>query len=117
MSDALNQHGYVSDGDMIEQIDDHTYYALARPGRLADRSWRTRARVRVLRDVTASAPDGNSETFYAGELVTMLQFGDAGRQVKRGSWWTGADIDVALILSTEDVEVLDVLDDVPPWET
>ena len=44
----------------------------------------------------------------------MMQWGRAGEEVERDSWWTSMDLDLGHILDADRVEVLDVLCEIPP---
>lgn len=81
----------------------------------AIRDWHTRARVRIKETTTKHSFDGE-HTFQAGEIVVMLQWGRAGRTVDRDAWWTSYDIDGAWIVEASLVEVIEVIDEVSPFE-
>lgn len=87
----------------------------ARPsGPVAVRDWHTRALVRITQDCTTSAPDSlRPRHWRAGEVVELVRWGRAGAPVK-DSWWTGYDIDASHILPADCVEVVEVLEEVPP---
>jgi hypothetical protein len=83
----------------------------------AKRDWHTRALVRVLQETTCHAPDSDwPRTFRAGEEVEMIQWGRTGGPVDRDAWWTSYDIDGAYILKASEVEVVEVVDEIPPWD-
>lgn len=82
--------------------------------RIAQRDWHTRARVRITRDYSAAAVDPPAcRDFTAGEEVTLIRWGHAGRWVN-DDWWTSMDIDGAHIVPAGHVEVLEVIEEVPP---
>lgn len=81
----------------------------------ATRDWYRRAIIRVKETVTKRSVDPYREhTFRVGEELEMVQWGRAGRPVKRESWWTSFDIDGALILEASKVEVITILDEKLP---
>ncbi len=85
---------------------------------LASRDWYRRALVRVNEMVTKRSVDPYREyTFRIGEELEMVQWGRAGRPVKREAWWTSFDIDGALILEADKVEVVKILDEKSPFES
>ena len=84
------------------------------PEQIASRDWHTRARVRILETTQVGSPEGGTHTFHAGQEVTMVQWGRAGREVTRTAWWTDFDIDGAFILKSKYVEVLEILDEISP---
>lgn len=80
----------------------------------AERDWHLRARVRILIDYTAAAVDPPEvRRFKAGAELVMLRWGRAGQPVS-DEWWTSADIDGAHIVPAKHVQILDVIDEVPP---
>lgn len=81
----------------------------------AIRDWHTRAIVRILETTTKCSFDGE-HTFQSGEIVTMVQWGRAGRTVDRDAWWSSYDIDGAFIIEASNVEVIKVLDEVTPFD-
>jgi hypothetical protein len=82
---------------------------------VASRDWHTRARVRILTETTSRSVDPYTvRTFHAGEELEMLQWGRAGRPVRRESWWTSFDIDGAHIIKAENVEVIEVIEETLP---
>ncbi len=88
---------------------------MAEQEQVATRDWHTRARVRVLETTVKHSVDPWVERkFHAGEEIEMVQWGRAGRPVRRDSWWTSFDIDAAFILEASNVEVVEVLDEVSP---
>lgn len=101
-----------------------TYSAAARaldraaqsPGpQVAERDWSTRARVRITALHEAGAPGApHTRRFAPGEELEMVQWGRAGRDIDRDSWWTTTDIDAAFIVPAGHVEVLAVLHENPP---
>jgi hypothetical protein len=80
----------------------------------ATQDWYTRATVRILKTVTKRSPESGEHTFYAGLETEMLQWGRAGKDVDRDAWWTSFDIDGAFILEASEVEVVKVLEEIPP---
>ncbi len=86
------------------------------PEEQATRDWYTRALVRVKEMATKRSVDPYREyTFHAGEELEMVQWGRAGRPVRREAWWTSFDIDGALILEADKVEVVNILDEKLPY--
>lgn len=81
---------------------------------IAMRDWYTRARVRILETTMVGSPEGGKHTFLKGYEQEMIQWGIAGREVRRDAWWTSFDIDGAYIIRADRVEVLEVLDEVLP---
>ena len=82
---------------------------------LASQDWYRRAIVRVKERVTKRSVDPYQEhTFHVGEELEMVQWGCAGRPVRRDSWWTSFDIDGALIIEASKVEVVKILDEKSP---
>lgn len=78
--------------------------------KIADRDWYVRARVRILADCRVCAVDPpTTRTFRAGDEVTLIRWGRAGRPVS-DKWWTCQDIDGAHIVPSEYAEILEVLD-------
>lgn len=82
---------------------------------VAQRDWHTRARVCIREDVASQsiAPAG-VRYFHAGEECEMIQWGHKGRFVLRDTWWDSTDIDAAYIIASDHVEVIAVLEEVPP---
>ena len=81
----------------------------------AVREWHTHALVRVLETTTSrSVWPAGERTFQQGEELEMFQCGEAGRPVDRDAWWTSYDIDAAQNIDASKVEVVRVLDEVPP---
>src|SRR6266566_4347669 len=84
----------------------------------AARDWYTRALVRVKEPTTKRSVDPYREyTFRVGEELEMVQWGRDGRPVKREAWWTSFDIDGALIIEADKVEVVKILDEITPFES
>lgn len=110
---VLDEHGFVTD-HLWEELWPGTYYRRARRGNLAQRHWGTTAKVRVLRDVKAGSAEGEPRLFRKGEIVTMMQWGRAGHEVKRDAWWTSTDVEYGKMLAATDVEVVEVIEDYPP---
>lgn len=83
---------------------------------IADRHWHTWARVRILERYSAGngGPHYDVRVFEPGEELRMIQWGIAGREIDRDSWWTSTDIDGAFIISADKVEVLEILTEVAP---
>lgn len=80
----------------------------------AIRDWHIRAIIRVKETtVKGSVDPWRQRTFLAGDELVMLQFGNASRPVDR-SWSTSYDIDAAFILSPDEVEVVRIIEEVPP---
>jgi hypothetical protein len=83
----------------------------------ADRDWHTRALVRMKETHTYRSVDPYREwTFHKGEELELIQWGRAGRPVRRDSWWTSFDIDGALIVEAGSVEIIQVIDEMLPWD-
>jgi hypothetical protein len=84
-------------------------------GQQAIRDWHTRAIVRVRETMVKHSVDSWEErTFRQGEELEMVQWGRAGRPVERDGWWTSYDIDSAFLIGSDKVEVVKVLEEVPP---
>ncbi len=84
----------------------------------ATREWYTRAIIRVKEMTTKRSVEPYTvRTFRAGEELEMVQWGRAGRPVRREAWWTSFDIDGALILEADKVEVVKILDEKSPFES
>jgi hypothetical protein len=84
---------------------------------VAARDWHTRAIVRVTETVVKGSVDPWSKrTFNKGEELELVMWGYAGKEVRRDAWWTSYDIDGAFILEADKVEVVRVLEEVPPIE-
>jgi hypothetical protein len=85
------------------------------PQVLAQREWWTKARVRILEDVSAGAIEPRGvRRFHAGEECVMIQWGREGRPVRRDHWWDSFDIDGAHIIDASKVEVVAILDETVP---
>ncbi len=81
----------------------------------ATHDWYRRALVRVKEMTTKRSVEPYREhTFRAGEVLEMVQWGRAGRPVKRDSWWTSFDIDGALIIEASKVEIVKIIDETLP---
>ena len=81
----------------------------------ATRDWHTRAIIRVKETTRCGSVDPWREhTFRAGDELEMLQFGNAGRPVDRSAWWTDYDIDGAFIIKSSNVEIVRIIEEVPP---
>ncbi len=90
---------------------------MAEQEQVATRDWHTRARVRITAETTSRSVNPWVErTFHQGEELEMLQWGRAGRPVRRDAWWTSFDIDGAYIIKAENVEVIEVLDEIAPLD-
>lgn len=110
---ALNKLGYTV--DRWEILPGGARYGAARPGRLAERDWSRRARVRIIKETTVGAVDPPVErTFKVGEELEMNQRGRAGEEIRRDNWWTSSDIDGAHIIDADCAEIVEILDDEPP---
>jgi len=101
---GLDGLGYTAAGGRWSRLPGGVFYALARPGRLAERDWWTEARVRVARRI-----DAGDVAFEVGQVYVMHQHGPAGAEVDRGEWCTETERVPAAA-----VEVLEVLEDHPP---
>ncbi|GAB3167514.1 hypothetical protein GCM10027258_92970 [Amycolatopsis stemonae] len=110
----LDRYGYVAEYGYFSEISPGVGYERVRPGRLAQRHWRTRAELRVLHDFTSRPGEGRPRTFRAGETVVMQQEGSAGQEVRRGSWHSNSDLEVSLWLNSRNVEVVRTLEDLQP---
>lgn len=81
----------------------------------AVREWHTRAIVRVLETSTSrSVWPATERAFQQGEELEMVQWGEAGRPVERNAWWTSFDIDAAHNIDASKVEVVRVIEEIPP---
>ncbi len=84
---------------------------------IASRDWHTRARVRIKKKVTTRSVNPFTEVqWLQGFELVMVQWGRAGREVERDSWWTSFDIDGAHIIDAANVEVIEVIDEIAPFE-
>ncbi len=113
----LDQHGYTVKRYSWERLPGGVRYATAMPGHLAERYWRRLARLRITVETKCAAPDDyHGRTYKVGEILKANQNGRAGEPVDRDSWWVGegVDIDGGHILPAANVEVVEVLHDVPP---
>jgi hypothetical protein len=85
--------------------------------KMAIRDWYTKARVRIIKEASAASRDPyRTITFQPGQEITMIQWGREGRSVDRSAWWTDTDIDGAFIINSDCVQVLEVLEEVPPTD-
>ncbi len=82
----------------------------------AIRDWHTRAWVRILETMTKRSPEGGEHTFQSGDVLVMFQWGRAGRSVDRSVWWTSYDIDGAFIILADKVEIIEILEEVSPFD-
>jgi hypothetical protein len=117
MNKVLDRFGYVVDFGAFENIASDVLYRRARVGHLAQRHWHIRAELRLLRDVTSRRPEGRPVTFRAGETVVMQRHGSAGKEVRFYPWASNSDVDASLSLRPEDVEVVRILEDLPPMHS
>ncbi len=82
---------------------------------IATRDWHIKAIVRVLETTVKHSVDPWIErTFRVGEELEMVQWGRAGRPIRRDAWWTSFDIDGALIVEASKVEVVEIIDEIAP---
>jgi hypothetical protein len=114
---ALNRHGYTVSRWGWKKLPGRVRYGLGRPGHRAERSWWTRAKVRILRDHTAGCPDLQTpdHTYRTGDVVTMIQYGSARDEIDRDTWWSSTDIDSSYAVRADNTEVLEVLEHVEPF--
>ncbi|MFD8560595.1 hypothetical protein ACFV1N_25260 [Streptosporangium canum] len=84
---------------------------------IAERGWHTHAMVRLLREVSASSPEGGTGHYATGRVMDLWQTGRAGEPVDRSYWTTSTDIDLMHFLPADAVTVIEVLDEVPPLAT
>lgn len=88
----------------------------ARSDRKAERDWGRCAVVRLVQDVETAAPFDEAPTWYrAGARMRLWQCGRAGRPVDRRFWHTSLDIDDMHFIPAEAVEVIEILEDTPPY--
>ncbi|MCI2424043.1 hypothetical protein MOQ72_42260 [Saccharopolyspora sp. K220] len=80
----------------------------------AERDWLVRARVRLRRDVRTGGA-GTPRAGAAGEELTMMMRGQAGDPLTLDCWSTDEPAIQALLVNAEDVEVLEVLEEISPW--
>lgn len=80
---------------------------------IAEQHWHTRALVRV-RDRHLSGPRWDQRTFAVGDELELVQWGRAGHPIERDTWWD-PDVARAIEIPTVHVDVLQVLDDTPPF--
>jgi hypothetical protein len=110
----LDQRGYVAEYGYFTDIAPGVQYERVRPGRLAQRHWRVRAELRLLREVTSRPGEGRPRTFGAGETVVMQRYGAAGQPVRLGGWHSNYDLEISHHLDPREVEVVEVLEDLAP---
>jgi hypothetical protein len=85
---------------------------------IASQDWHTRAIVRFLETVTVGSPESwRGHTYHKGEEVEMIQWGNKGRPIDRGRWWSSYDIDGAFIVKSDKTEIVKILDEVAPVES
>lgn len=83
---------------------------------IATRDWHRRALVRLLEEVTCHNTAFQQHTYPKGQEIEMLQWGRAGRPVDY-AWWSDVDIDLAFITLPGKVEVVRIIEDIPPVES
>ena len=115
LQQVLDQHGYTVAGDFWSELPGHVLYGRLHRGHLAEREWSTHARVRVVRESKVGNIEHRERTYRVGEVVKMYQWGRDGHEVERDCWWSSFDIDGAFIIGAEDVEVIEVLEENPPF--
>uniref|UniRef100_UPI003F49199C hypothetical protein n=1 Tax=Streptosporangium sp. CA-256172 TaxID=3240076 RepID=UPI003F49199C len=81
---------------------------------IAERDWHTHALVRLVCDVAADSPDGGPRHYATGRVLDLWQTGRAGEPVDRNSWRNSYDVDLMHFFPTDAVEVLEVLEEMPP---
>jgi hypothetical protein len=118
----LDQRGYTIDMDLWVQAKDDSgrRYRCARVGRLAERDWYLAARVRFTRDYDTNNSDSEStrRLYRAGEEVVLLQFGYQDRAIDDTVWKTSTTIDGCYYIDADAVEVVEVLEHLPPfWDS
>lgn len=101
-------------GDELE-----TLHAQAAPGiagpPIAARAWHRRAIVRLLQDHTLTSPYTDpGPPRRAGEMLRLWQTGRAGEPVDDSKWHTGGGADDIAFVPDNKVQVLELLEDVPP---
>lgn len=72
-----------------------------------------RARVRLRKDVSTGGA-GTRRTGRAGEELTMVMRGRSGKPLALDPWSTDEPALQALVAHTDDVEVLEVLEEISP---
>lgn len=87
-------------------------------GAIAEGDWFLRARVRVTAATRTAACRGMvvrpPRYWWIGEEVELFQWGRAGQPVDRTGWWTSLDPEAAYIIPCAAVEVLEILEELPP---
>ncbi|NUS74163.1 MAG: hypothetical protein HOQ05_12255 [Corynebacteriales bacterium] len=84
---------------------------------VAEQDWFTRAHVRITRPYETGTPLGTSHRFMKDEELELVQWGRAGEEVDRSTWWSGFEVDSAFIVPADDLEVLSVIEEKSPWTT
>jgi hypothetical protein len=115
LSGCLDAMGFTCRRWGWQELPGGRFLAAVRPGHLAQRPWYREARLRVLREYRAGAPElREARVFTPGEEVVMKQWADTGQEIDTSAWWTSGDIDLALILPDDAVEIVEILHEDPP---
>ncbi|TMR14102.1 hypothetical protein ETD86_29595 [Nonomuraea turkmeniaca] len=84
------------------------------PG-IAERDWWRHATVRTLADVTTGSPYADRLFHHqVGQVLSLWQFGWKGSPIDTTTWHTSTDVDLTSFLLDEAVEVIEILEEVPP---
>jgi hypothetical protein len=87
-----------------------------KPRLVAERDWGRRALVRFIQDVETAAPFDETTTRYrTGTRMRLWQCGRKGQPVDRRFWQTSFDIDTMHFIPAEAVEILQIMEDSPPF--
>ncbi|MEV7006860.1 hypothetical protein [Streptosporangium sp. NPDC051022] len=82
---------------------------------IAERDWRRHAMVRLTRDVTTGSPYVDRPTHHrAGHILTLWQTGYKDRPIDTTPWTTSLDVDLMSFIPADAVEIVEVLEEVPP---
>ncbi|MBT2232525.1 hypothetical protein [Nonomuraea sp. NEAU-A123] len=82
---------------------------------IAERDWWRYAMVRLAQDVTTGSPYVDRPTHRrAGKVLTLQQSGREGWPIDTSTWQTSSDIDLTGFVPDAAVEIVDVLEEIPP---
>lgn len=82
---------------------------------VAERDWWRHAVVRLTRDVTTDSPYVDRPTHHrAGSVLTLWQTGRKDRPINTTQWTTSLDVDLMGFIPADAVEVVEVLEEMPP---
>jgi hypothetical protein len=80
----------------------------------AEQDWLIRARV-LLRQDAATGGSGVRRIARTGDILEVVMRGRAGTWVDTEMWQTDEPVLEALFLNADTVEVLEILEEIPPW--